>query len=223
MFKFCSENCLQLYADLFDDPNNTMNLEMNASDMQPQSMDITNSVSTSVKHEQEEKTCSTSDQSFSLGSEKESIVKESLEEEEDKVKEKPIMKEHFDIKVSNVQVKTNGQKLKQLNDVLHLLSIPDVYCEINGSLVAVTMKVYYSQNGVSFIPISSNAFYMLCILQSSTDQHVFEYYITNDLELREPLINEKQILLPSHYKQLLKEILQNGLQQCNLDSLDSLI
>ena len=223
MFKFCSENCLQLYADLFDDPNNTMNLEMNVSDMQPQSMDITNSVSTSVKHEQEEKACSTGDQSFSLGSEKESIVKESLEEEEDKVKEKPIMKEHFDIKVSNVQVKTNGQKLKQLNDVLHLLSIPDVYCEINGSLVAVTMNVYYSQNGVSFIPISSNAFYMLCILESSTDQHVFEYYITNDLELREPLINEKHVLLPSHYKQLLKEILQNGLQQCNLDSLDSLI
>ena len=97
------------------------------------------------------------------------------------------MKEHFDIKVSNVQVKTNGQKLKQLNDVLHLLSISDVYCEINGSLVAVTMKVYHSQNGVSFIPISSNAFYILCILQSSTDRHVFEYYITNDLEFREPL------------------------------------
>ena len=100
------------------------------------------------------------------------------------MKEKPMINEHFEMKAFSVQVKTNDQKLKQLND---LLSISAMYHETNGSLVAVTMKVYYSQNGVSFIPISSNAFYMLCILQSSTDQHVFEYYITNDLEFREPL------------------------------------
>ena len=223
MFKFCSENCLQLYFDLFDDPDNTRDLEVCTSDIQPQSMDIPSSVGASIRQEQEVKTCSSSDNSFSLGSEKESIAKESLEDEGDKVKEKPTMKENFDIKVSSAQVKTNDQKLKQLNDVLPLLSISAMYRETNGSLVAVTIKLYYSQNGVTFIPISTNAFYMLCILQSSTGQHMFEYYITNDLELREPLINEKQVLLPSHYKQLLKELLHNGLQQCNLDDLDSLM
>ena len=223
MFKFCSENCLQLYSDLFDDPDNTRDLEVCTSDIQPQSMDITSSVGASIRQEQEVETCSTSDKSFSLGSQKESIAKDNLEDEEDKVKEKPVMKEHFDIKVSSVQVKTNDQKLKQLNDVLPLLSISAMYRETNGSLVAVTMKLYYSQNGVGFIPISSNTFYMLCILQAPTGQHVFEYYITNDLELREPLINEKQVLLPSQYKQILKEILHNGLQQHNLDDLDSLM
>ena len=116
--------------------------------------------------------------------------------------------------------------LTQMNDTVLLMVTTGIYLQSNGTKLRVIMKLFHAPQEINIITIIPNTYFIICFLQSAHEQYLDVCSLSIEGCLCETITrvkDEDDSVSFSERKQVLCDVLQNGLHMCNVKILSSLL
>ena len=245
LFKFCSQDCLDLYENYFDDTKEhptaklvdivsvkempdikevTPENKMPISDKQDKE-DLAQNV---MEDKQERNECIEEKrvpfptvQEMPLDKTVVEIETQNCNESEDQVIEKP--KQH-----DTANLKSLTCHEIQLSNAVLLMLISGNCQQADGTRLRITIKLFHSPQDIMHVPILHDTFFVICLLQLVDEQYLDVYYVSLKGSLCEQVYtkdkdSQSDYLPLSDRKQLLCDVLHDGLCKHKVESLSSLL
>ena len=245
LFKFCSQDCLDLYENYFDDTKEhptaklvdivsvkempdikevTPENKMPISDKQDKE-DLAQNV---MEDKQERNECIEEKrvpfptvQEMPLDKTVVEIETQNCNESEDQVIEKP--KQH-----DTANLKSLTCHEIQLSNAVLLMLISGNCQQADGTRLRITIKLFHSPQDIVHVPILHDTFFVICLFQLVDEQYLDLYYVSLKGSLCEQVYtkdkdSQSDYLPLNDRKQLLCDVLHDGLCKHKVESLSSLL